>query len=531
MSLLSNGVLLLGKEGRYLIKNSLRFCASSITPLLSRTMSTPTSQSVWTFSAWVKRGDLFRTQYLISVVAGAGIQGIGFSSDASLTLFNTSGTGAPSASSTNKLRDSAGWYHIVVKSTGSQIIGYVNGEQVVTTTGTWNVFNTAVVTRIGLNTADSFDGVLAEVIFVDGIALNPTSFGKTLTQPTRWIPIAYTGAYNANGYRLDFSDATSLSTIGYDRSGNNNNFTATGFRVGVTSPSDSLVDSPTMYSALEDLSNQKSNGNYCTLNPSIVGTGTSIKDGGLVATLNLASVANALGTFSVNSGKWYWEVETSHSNSQSYVGITSSNSLVANSTAWSSQPDPKIRAYRSDGLKYNGSGTSYGANWNKFDTIGVALDCISGTLTFYKNGVSQGVAYSEATFGEQEWRPFISDLSGFIVNYFVNFGQYKFKYSIPNGYRPLCSTFLNSEKRTLTGTYTGNGLVDGPFIQVNGVPENVAVYAGLGWVLVTFPTYGDRLCNGFKIRSTLASFNQSGTVYTYTLDSLIPFRYANAQIS
>lgn len=46
-------------------------------------------------------------------------------------------------------------------------------------------------------------------------------------------------------------------------------------------------------------------------------------------------------------------------------------------------------------LKYNNnSGVPYGTAYTTGDVIGVALDIDSGTLTFYKNGGSQGQAYS-----------------------------------------------------------------------------------------------------------------------------------------
>ena len=49
--------------------------------------------------------------------------------------------------------------------------------------------------------------------------------------------------------------------------------------------------------------------------------------------------------------------------------------------------------YYGSGNKFNGR-TSYGDSYTTGDTIGIALDLDARTLTFYKNGVSQGVAYS-----------------------------------------------------------------------------------------------------------------------------------------
>ena len=44
---------------------------------------------------------------------------------------------------------------------------------------------------------------------------------------------------------------------------------------------------------------------------------------------------------------------------------------------------------------YNQSRSTYGATWQTVgDTIGIAFDADNGTVRFYKNGVDQGVAFS-----------------------------------------------------------------------------------------------------------------------------------------
>src|SRR5262249_28912797 len=65
-------------------------------------------------------------------------------------------------------------------------------------------------------------GYLADVQFVDGLALAAASFGQS-TSGT-WQPIAYTGSYGAQGYHLTFASGA----IGSDVSGNNHNWTPTG---------------------------------------------------------------------------------------------------------------------------------------------------------------------------------------------------------------------------------------------------------------------------------------------------------------
>ena len=50
----------------------------------------------------------------------------------------------------------------------------------------------------------------------------------------------------------------------------------------------------------------------------------------------------------------------------------------------------------------NSSGSKYGGTFTNGDTIGVAIDMIDGTLTFYKNNVSWGIAYKDEELKQGE---------------------------------------------------------------------------------------------------------------------------------
>ena len=66
--------------------------------------------------------------------------------------------------------------------------------------------------------------------------------------------------------------------------------------------------------------------------------------------------------------------------------------------------------------------------------IGVALDTTNGELTFYKNGTSQGVAYTLSTSNS-----YVIALAGAstVPVLAVNFGQRPFSYTPPSGYVAL----------------------------------------------------------------------------------------------
>jgi hypothetical protein len=95
----------------------------------------------------------------------------------------------------------------------------------------------------------------------------------------------------------------------------------------------------------------------------------------------------------VSSGRWYWEV-TVGTGLDDIIGVGTSIAALTNFSATT-----QGWAYRglNGDVYHNSVGTAYGATFTTGDIIGVALDMNAGTITFYKNGVSQGVAYTGLT--------------------------------------------------------------------------------------------------------------------------------------
>ena len=110
------------------------------------------------------------------------------------------------------------------------------------------------------------------------------------------------------------------------------------------------------------------------------------------------------------------------------------------------------RNYSHNGQKYtDGSSASYGATYAANDIIGVALDLDNGTLIFYKNGASQGTAYTDmlSAIGQDGWTPDVIIYNSTVE---MNFGSPpysissgnsdangygNFEYSVPSGYYAL----------------------------------------------------------------------------------------------
>ena len=287
---------------------------------------------------------------------------------------------------------------------------------------------------------------MSEVIFVDGQSLSATNFGQFSNVTSQWSPILYTGTYGTNGFHLNFNNVSSVAALGYDTSGNSNNWTVANVSLTAGVTYDVVLDSPTT--------------NYPVLNSLIHTTSgaTGIVAGNLQSTISTVGSAAATATFGVSSGKWYWEVTVSAlTTGYAYngsIGVTTNSNDVTVVTATE-------LFYLDNGNKWTGSASvAYGASYTTGNIIGVALDVDNGTLTFYKNGVSQGVAISSGITGNT-WYPVIGSNNVFIGN--INFGQQPFVYTPPTGFTKLNTTNLPTPSipRGDTGfktvTYVGNG--------------------------------------------------------------------------
>ena len=193
---------------------------------------------------------------------------------------------------------------------------------------------------------------------------------------------------------------------------------------------DSLIDTPTDYEA----SSGNNGGNYATLNP-LSSASSTLSNGNLDFSNSNSSNKGGYGTIGMQSEKYYFEATMPSSGTNCQVGIvthdgiSASNYVGSNAYGW---------AYDANGTKYNnGSNSSYGATYTNNDVIGVAFDAGNGTLTFYKNGVSQGTAFTGLTSG-----PYFPAVSTYNSGLVVNFGARPFAYTPPTGFVSLCTQNL-----------------------------------------------------------------------------------------
>jgi len=260
MSVVNNNLLLTADAGvapsAYQISRSLRF-NSADSAYLNRT---PTGEdTTWTFSCWAKRGQLGTDQYITGVFIA--------STYAAYLVFNANNTlslmffGPTAVTTTSVYRDTSAWYHIVVSVTsGSTSYIYVNGTQAASWTASANtrLFRSGVVNCISrygdYSVPNHFDGYLADIHYIGGQALTPSSFTETNATTGQLVPKAYGGSYGVNGFRLNFSNnsAATATTLGADSSGNGNNWTPNNLSVSnsfLNGNNGTLTNGPTYSSA------------------------------------------------------------------------------------------------------------------------------------------------------------------------------------------------------------------------------------------------------------------------------------------
>jgi hypothetical protein len=485
----ANALLL--SSSAYTIPYSLRFRASN-SAYLSRTFGSPTSSSIWTFSAWVKRGLLASTRYLLGASTTTNF---GFNSSDQLTLTLN---GVTACTSTAVFRDPTAWMHVVYQQNGSAQTIYVNGSSVATGTTAAAVFNTAIAHQIGAaNTTNFSDGYISEVNFIDGQALTPSSFGQTDATTGVWVPKKYSGTYGANGFYLTFADDTTTTTIGNDSSGNANNFTTSGISVTSGVTFDQMTDTPTL--------------NYAVMNPlDLSGTAATFQWANMQVTRSGASFAQAYCSIQMSSGKWYCEMTAGADVANLSLGlITGTANAAANRYLGQ---DSFTYGYDPDGRKVNNASYSlYGNSWTAGDIIGIILDADNGKLYFSKNGTVQNsgdpVAGTNAAFTglTGPYRFVAAFENGGICDF--NFGQRPFSYTPPSGFKALNTQNITSTAVSTSGSFTGNAAADGPFIWANGNPATLTINGNA----VTFGTDADKTAGGFKLRTSSASYNTSGT--------------------
>jgi len=464
-------------KGPQSIDNSCRFDDGS-TDYLSKTFSSSgTSDKIFTTSVWLKRSELGAEQGIFT--AGTSQREfIRFESDDTLTYRRASGTTFQLTTS-QVFRDISAWYHIVIAvdttqgTDSNRIKFYVNGSQI-TSFGTSTYPSQNYLPKIGGGQTHNigrdseqanpyYDGYMAEFVFIDGQALDPTSFGETDSTTGIWKPkrIGAFASAGTNSFYLDFKDS---SNLGNDASGLNNDFTVNNL-TSIDQSTDTCVE------------------NFATLNilnlPS--SNQPTFSDGNLTSTTssNGSSKWGGCSSIGVSSGKWYCEAKaTVDSTSRNVIGITGDATELARTSASILNATHSWGYYSSDGsVLGNGGGavSGYSTTYTTGDIIGIAMDLDNNKLYFSKNGTflnsgdptsgstGTGAISITAATSTNDGAYFFAqtdDTSGSAVSKFeFNFGSPSFsissgnsdangfgnfEYAVPSGFYALNTSNLNT---------------------------------------------------------------------------------------
>ena len=454
----------------YDVDNSCRFNDGDA-PKLNRTLGTATSRKKWTMSFWVKRGTL--TNQMIMTTASANSQ-IKFDDNHRFQVNDVTTI----VYVTNRVfRDVSAWYHIVIAvdttdgTAGDRIKIYVNGVEETSfateTDPSVNYdcdINNAIDHKFASydgSTDYAFDGYLAEVVFIDGLALAPTEFGEfDSDSPTIWKPKDPSGlTFGTNGFYLDFEASDNL---GNDANGGTD-WTETNLAAA-----DQSTDTPT--------------NNFCTMNPlDNYYANSTFSEGNCTIVQGSSTYAHNLSTIAVTAGKWYAEAKLTTDSEHALVGITDTPAIsVLVKILGSAAHDYSIKQANGDlfnnvGDDPSNDATNYAAAYAQNDIIGIALDCDNNKLYFSKGGAwSDGSgSWDSTTFNASVGAITITapastdnghyffasgDYGGAVCNWEWNFGGCppntissgnadgngygNFEYAPPSGYYALCTKNL-----------------------------------------------------------------------------------------
>jgi len=440
--------------GGMVIERSLRFNRADSAHLTYTPASASSDRTKITISVWVKKCGINEGEYSI-------FHGGTTSNDRSQLRFYTSsgfdniswaarvgGSWILELYTTAKFRDPSSWYHIVARcdTTNGTANIYVNGEDQdlstsVKPSGSQSLtFFNNVEHQIGERGYDGsgtyMNGYMAEMNVIQGQALDPSYFGFTDTQTGIWMPKRYEGTYG-DGFYLDFSDNTSTTTLGIDKSPNGNDFTANNFSVSAGTGNDSLIDTPS--------------NNFCTLNAVNQDSNTTLTEGNLKAagSSSTAYSNHTHGTIAKSSGRWYYEVE--------YTANAGGHNSDLPAIGWArTSLRPSDNPTVSGGLCYRPANADYidlAGNDTSDDkpqtstgnVIQVAIDLDAGKIwfgnggTYFESGNPSTGANATLTFtgGAEELTPFVRSLSS---TFNFNFGQRPFSYTPPTGFNKLSSS-------------------------------------------------------------------------------------------
>ena len=429
------------------VDNSCRFETNTY---MNKTASSGNTKT-FTISFWCKRANLAtgNNQFPISFYQDSSNRiSVAFITDNTFIVYAEVGGSTKMSFTTNRVfRDISAWTHFVIKvdttqgTEANRFKMYINGTQETSfSTATYPSQNDDLIinTNIYLGTYDTsnnfLSGYLAEFVYIDGTALDETSFGEFDSQTGIWVPKNVNSlTAGTNGFYLNFQDGSNLG---------NDVFGGTDLTEYNLTSIDQSIDSCT--------------NNFATLNALSKGSDIALSNGNLSAS-NGNTDNSVLGNMAFANGKWYWEAKCTGATTYATIGIT----LASVDGGVHSAVDAGRIVYSSTGYIYreglSGQGNISGvATFTTNDIVGITFNAQNGSVAFYKNGnlinttvdsqllytnnqYINSVGLNQGSFDFNFGSPPYAISSGNVDSS----GLGNFEYAVPEGFYSLCTKNLN----------------------------------------------------------------------------------------
>ena len=426
---------------------------------LSRTPASTTNRKTWTWSGWVKRSTLGASQDLFNAYNPSGFWERFYFTSGDILEYDNDIAGTDYTLNSEMLfRDTSAWYHLVFAKDTTQSTEadrlkiYVNGSQITLTevalgyppqNTDGDINNGSFVHSIGkLDSGAYFDGSMAHVHFTDGTAYAASTFGETDATTGIWKPKTNPSVtYGTNGFFLKFENSGSMGT---DSSGNANNLTVNG------TPTQTIDTPSNVFATMNPLVPFASSINFSNGNNTVTDNGSA----------SSWSTRYNVSTLGMSSGKYYAEAKVSD------IGTNQMYAIALLQNVGTIIPSSSVGihgvGYFSTGSIYRGSASQTGlATYTTGDIIGLAFDATNGTAQWYKNG--SAVGNPETGLSTDGFWHFTSNFyttasidinfgNGYFGTTAVSSAQNPddgigiFEYSVPTGYRALCTKSINAQE-------------------------------------------------------------------------------------
>ena len=453
----------------YSIDQSIRFNKADSAYLKKTFGSSASNRRTHTYSFWVKLGanaagiNANGGCFFLSTNDTGANAGDYLHLNGSLELRYWSNNSSAETFKTNQVfRDYSAWYHILLvndrdNSVGSEAVRlYVNGQRV-TSFAVDNISGrksqdtmvngSSYFWQIQRFTSGDVNGdcYMADIVFIDGQALGPSSFGE-YSDDGIWIPKDVSDlTFGTNGFYIDGRDS---SDLGDDESGQGNDFSTSGLAAH-----DQVLDTPTNNFAVYNILYNVGDVDFPTYS-----------EGNLSVDFNYFGKRSPVSTFALpTDSDAYCEfyIKTSASSAHnSGVGIGQGDANNAGNVALTNGVTYNFNGYKHTG---DGTATTFGNSYTAGDIIGVYFDQSDNEVDFYKNNTLEGSlslsSYSGdlfflvannttnqqviiANFGQDD--TFAGNKTSGSAGASDSSGNGKFYYTRISGAKALCSKSLGS---------------------------------------------------------------------------------------